>query len=359
MINPSQSDYDQDQTQAQCGHLCGLPPVKPRELPSSILPERAGLILMNDKKWVNGTVLHYYFLRSPSRLTAAESRQQIVRDAFQMWKDIGIGLEFMEVDSADEAEVRIGFGRGDGHWSYVGRDVLEAAQDERTMNFDKNDDWDINTALHEIGHTLGFPHEHQNPIAGIEWNEEEIYTTLAGPPNFWSREQTFFNIIRKIAPDEVQGSSWDPDSIMHYELDPGFIVEPEKYRDGLIPEPGLSERDITWVKTFYPPIEGLEETRLLPFRSRQLSLTAGEQVNFTVIVDATRKYTMSTFGESDTVMVLFEEVDGDLRYVTGDDDSGSDLNAQFEAKLFAGRRYVLRVRLYYQRRAGDFAVMMW
>ena len=73
---------------------------------------------------------------------------------------------------------------------------------------------------HEIGHTIGFPHEHQNPNAGIVWDEEAVYRALGGPPNNWSRETTFHNIIRKIQPDRVQGSTWDPDSVMHYPFEP-------------------------------------------------------------------------------------------------------------------------------------------
>ena len=42
-------------------------------------------------------------------------------------------------------------------------------------------------------------------------------------PNSWPREKTFWNIIRKIPPDSVQGSSWDPDSIMHYPFEAGLI----------------------------------------------------------------------------------------------------------------------------------------
>jgi hypothetical protein len=67
------------------------------------------------------------------------------------------------------------------------------------------------TALHGIGHTLGLPHEHQNPNAGIVWDEETVYTSLGGPPNNWPREKTQWNILRKIEPDTVQGSYWDPD----------------------------------------------------------------------------------------------------------------------------------------------------
>ena len=64
---------------------------------------------------------------------------------------------------------------------------------------------------------------------------------------------------------------------------------------------------------------------------------------------ATRDYTIQTFGASDTVMVLFEGADGELRYQAGDDDSGEDRNATLQVKLFQGREYVLRVRLYFSR----------
>ena len=74
---------------------------------------------------------------------------------------------------------------------------------------------------------------------------------------------------------------------------------------------------------------------------------------------ATRKYTLQTFGASDTVMVLFERADGQLRYLAGDDDSGEDRNATFRLKLFQGREYVVRVRLYFSQGSGETAVMMW
>jgi hypothetical protein len=58
-------------------------------------------------------------------------------------------------------------------------------------------------------------------------------------------------------------------------------------------------------------------------------------------------------------MVLFEKIEGELRYQTGDDDSGAARNASIQVKLFQGREYVLRVRLYYSGGAGKTAVMMW
>jgi Astacin (Peptidase family M12A) len=356
---------------------CSLPVVREREFVPGVNEHRSRLILMNEKKWVNGTVLHYYFFDKPTDgesvmlstgktkfvpWTTSEAEKNVVRKAFELWKQVGIGLEFKEVATRDEAEIRIAFMRGDGAWSYVGRDILTVGTGERTMNFG----WDltqhpreIDTAVHEIGHTLGFPHEHQNPHAGIVWDEEAVYAALGQPPNSWDRQTTFHNIIRKISPDSVQGSNWDPDSIMHYPFEPGLIKQPEKYRTGLSPAGGLSERDKAWVKTFYPSLTQQDYTELKPFHSVQLELAPGQQRNFTFTPTATRQYELRTFGTADTVLVLFEEVNGELKYRSGDDDSGEDRNAYMKLKLFAGRRYVLRLRLYYTDRSGATAVMLW
>jgi hypothetical protein len=228
------------------------------------------------------------------------------------------------------------------------------------MNFGWNLTGDIDTAIHEIGHTMGFPHEHQNPNAGIVWDEEAVYASLAQPPNEWDREKTFDNIISKIRPDTVQGSSWDPDSIMHYPFEAGLIKEPVRFRTGLQPAGGLSERDKTWVRTFYPVLAApASDPELKPGISVPLNLTPGQQANYTIKPPATRRYDLGTFGISDTVIVLFEEVNGELRHLASNDDSGTDVNARLRVKLFVGKKYVLRVRLYYADRAGETSVMLW
>lgn len=340
-------------------NYCGQPEVPEREFSRRVNNDRQALVRISDKKWVNGTQLHYFFFKN-SIWRGTPSQRQVVRDAFQAWKDIGIGLDFVEVNTAEESEIRIGFQRGDGAWSYLGRDVLEQGVNDRTMNFGWNINNDIDTAIHEIGHTLGFPHEHQNPNAGIEWNEEAVYTALAGSPNFWSRDKTFRNIIRKLRQSDVAGSAWDKDSIMHYPFEAGLINNPELYQTApLQPAPGLSSMDSQWTKHFYPPLANNDYEELKPFRSVAASLAPGEQLNFYIRPTATRWYDFRTFGNADTVMVLFEEIDGEPRFRAADDDSGERLNAQFEERLFAGRTYILRVRLYWQHRRGDFGVMMW
>ncbi|MCA9624594.1 MAG: matrixin family metalloprotease, partial [Myxococcales bacterium] len=315
---------------AKPGKFCAMPQLPERQFAPGVTPGRASLIVTSAKKWVNGTRLHYCFLRTPAGFKGSDAHLDKVREAFDAWKKLGIGLSFQEVDEASEAEIRIGFLSGDGHWSYIGRDVLGYGAHERTMNLDKADSWGLDTAIHEIGHSLGLPHEHQNPNAGIVWDEEAVYAALAGPPNHWSRAKTFHNIIRKINPDTVQGSSWDPDSVMHYPFEPGLINEPLKYRNGLNPKGGLSPRDREWIRVFYPPLDDGKLKRLRPFRSERLTLQPTQQVDFAIEPEDTRSYTVATFGQSDAVLVLFEDVDGAPRYVTGDDDSGEDCNASIQ-----------------------------
>ncbi len=361
-------------------NYCFIPKIIEPQLDPNMSPGRLELIVGLAKKWVNGTTLHYYFFDEDNdgrtvtftdgstkwrTWRTSDEERQVVRNAFQKWKDVDVGLNFEEVDSRDEAEIRIGFQRGDGSWSFLGRDIidLDLSPNDRTMNFG----WDltrssteIDTAIHEIGHTLGFPHEHQNPFAGIVWDEEAVYAALAKPPNRWDRNKTFHNIIKKIIPDSVQGSDWDANSVMHYPFGVNMILKPEEFKNGITPAGGLSARDKTWVRTFYPPIDDSNLPELKPVESVRLGLTPGEQKDFSIKPTATRNYNIQTFGISDTVIVLFEKDGDELRFVSGNDDiTSSDRNSFLNEKLFSGKSYILRIRLYYADRAGETAVMMW
>lgn len=343
--------------------LCNMPDVPERPLALDIGGRRATLIRIAEKKWVNGTVLHYCFLDKPAKWSGGDDQKDAVRAAFLEWKELGIGLEFVEVNDAREAEIRIGFEQGAGSWSYVGRDSIDYASDpvERTMNFgwDLTDEYGWDTALHEVGHAIGFSHEHQNPKAGILWDEAAVLEYFAGPPNYWPEETTRHNILRKLTLAETGGSEWDKDSIMHYRFPPGLIEHPPEYQEeSLIPEPGLSRVDIAEVKKFFPPMEQAPP-ELRPFESRPMEVEPGGQLNFVIHPEYSRNYTFQTFGNIDTVMVLFEEINGRPVYYHGDDDSGYKLNARINARLFRGRTYILRIRLYYARHLGEGGLMMW
>jgi len=242
-------------------NYCAERVVPQRQFPANVSGHRESMIIVSDKKWVNGTKLKYYFFKggndgSPTSWRGTNAEKEIVRQAFRAWKRIGIGLEFEETSDRYDAEIRIGFMIGDGSWSYLGRDVIDIARspEERTMNFGWNISNDLDTAIHEIGHTLGAPHEHQNPNAGIDWNEEAVYQDLSQSPNFWDRETTYRNIIRKLPVSSVFGSDHDPNSVMHYPFGPGLINSPAQFQNGIYPPGGLSAKDKEFAKVFYPPI---------------------------------------------------------------------------------------------------------
>ncbi len=117
--------------------------------------------------------------------------------------------------------------------------------------------------------------------------------------------------------------------------------------------------DITEARKFYPAASEDSTPELKPYLSQIVAINPGEQLDFVIRPDVSRKYIMQSFGDMDTVMVLFEESQGEPVYLSGDDDSGGNLNGRIETRLIRGRVYYLRLRLYYAQAAGDGAVMLW
>ncbi len=342
---------------------CAVKTLPVPALPMGVNARRARLILQTANKWMNGSTWSYAFYAQPLRWVGAKAQRDAVRNAFAEWKALGIGLSFVEVANVADAQIRIAFDANDGSWSYVGAYNAQVDRSEPTMNFgwDLTDDYGRTTALHEIGHAIGLPHEHQNPFAGIVWDEEAVYTSLGGSPNFWPRDVTFNNILKKLPPDSVQGSKWDPNSVMHYRFSAGLIVRPTKYKNGLVPAGGLSARDKKWVKKFYPPVASGDVARLQSLQSQALKLNSGEQAIFEFVAPTTREYTFRTFGEADTVLSITRKAAVKTKppvELGQDDDSGHERNAEVRAKLKKGDRVHVKVRVRYAERAGEAALMV-
>lgn len=338
--------------------LCLQPQPVPIVLPESLAPDRARAIRSIKRKWVNGTVLQYHFLES-DQWSWPKAQKDVVRGAFDAWKAIKIGLVFDETNDVTEAEIRIGALQTDGSWSYVDTDCLKYQDLGRTMNFgwDLTSEWGHATALHEIGHALGLPHEHQNPNAGIVWNENLVYQVFSGDPNYWDRETIRHNIIDKLPRRDTEGSSWDPRSIMHYPFDPGLITAPHPYdTSGIGENLRLSPSDKDWVRRFYPA--GASAVPIAAMQLERLDAVAGQQRDFVFDPVATREYTIQTMGASDCKIVVFEEREGTPRHLASRDDSGEESNAIIKVKMVKDRRYIIRVRVHYVMSPDGVALLL-
>lgn len=316
--------------------------------------DRVQAILAHQKKWLNGTVITYAFINGPV------DQKKAMRKAFSLWMDIGMGLEFKEIAHVPEAMMRVAFAK-DGSWSYVGRDILNIAKGEPTLNIG----WDItgsefDTGVHEIGHTIGLEHEHQNRNSGIVWDEAAVYAALAQPPNNWDRDTTYRNIIAKLDPREVRGTKWDPDSVMEYPFEAGLILKPEKYRtEALTPAGGLSPLDIDWVRSTYPTMGKAAPKQLLMNALTTVPASTGGNAEFNIRPDRSEMIDIQTFGNTDCVMALYEKRKDQLIYLGGTDDSATEQNAHLKHRLHHGSEYVLKLRMMYVEKGSANNIMMW
>lgn len=338
---------------------CAQPPRRTIVLAPEVGPMRASAVRLSRNKWVNGTILHYVFLES-EMWDWPDDQKDEVRRGFDVWRSLGIGLGFVETDDETEAEIKIGRLQNNRSWSFVGTEILrpENRIDGCTMNFgwDLRTAWGRATAIHEIGHTLGLEHEHQNQRSGIVWDEEAVYAAFA-QSNGWEREDTYHNILEKLPANGAEGSAWDPTSIMHYPFEPGLIKLPQPYdRDGIGENVTLSAPDRSWALRWYPanpqaaPIVVMQLARFAP--------VAATQRDFVFEPNATREYQVQTLGTADCKIVIFEERDGEPRHLDAEDDSGTPDNAMIRTKFVAGRRYIIRVRVHFASGNDDIGLII-
>jgi hypothetical protein len=302
------------------------------------------------KAWMNGSTLQVRFMGG----TAAQ--RTLVQEQAGWWTQHA-NLKF-NFNNASNAEIRISFDPNDGAWSYVGTDAQGIPLNEATMNLGFMDG---GTTGHEFGHAIGLSHEHQNPAGGIQWNEEVVIRELAKAPNFWDEATTRHNVLGKYTADQVNGTAFDPDSIMLYFFPAEWTLNGVATKANEV----LSDVDKAFVagaKMYPKTAPTVEEATELTVNAQRRTAAEigkfGEEDLFTFTVTRPGRHVIDTRGPSDVVMKLFGP-NSPTALIAEDDDSGVDYNARIAGDLVEGRYYA-QVR-HYNRASGmgNYTIRVW
>jgi hypothetical protein len=149
-------------------------------------------------------------------------------------------------DTTFAADIRVSFDQT-GYYSLVGNDSINRTitkTGEESLNLEGFDqerpnDWK-GVALHEFGHSIGFEHEHQSPLAPCDFRFDNdpgyvpttdsfgqyipdsqnrrpgLYTVLGGPPNNWPAGVVDFNLKQLPDSHAYEVGPFDKASIMKY-----------------------------------------------------------------------------------------------------------------------------------------------
>ena len=324
----------------------------PRDLmrfrPSRRVNNRVRAIAPIGKEWINGSTLKIQFLEGTA------SQQSLVREEAKWWTDQA-NLQF-DFGNHPDAQIRIAFAESDWAWSYIGTECNDIPRDEPTMNLGF---LDAGTAAHEFGHAIGLAHEHQSPAGGIQWNEAVVIAELAKSPNFWDEATVRHNVLEKYAADQVNGTEFDPQSIMLYFFPASWTLNGV----GTEANDSLSALDKQFIASakMYPragvvPIVPLDLPIDAPKPTAASIGAYGEEDLFRLVVEKGGRFIVETQGRTDVVMKLFGP-DSTTTLVAQDDDSGVGLNARIKASLLPGK-YFVQVRHYNETKGkGEYSVL--
>lgn len=197
------------------------------------------------KFWAPGRTLRIAFLNGD------QAFKDGVKAAAGNWLP-HINLKFDFVDG-EVGDIRIRTEPGT-YWSNIGTDALLTVEGP-TMVIS---DWMLQPRLfahyvmHEFGHALGAEHEHLHPEADIPWNKPAVYADHGVPEeadedDFRRKEvdQRYFNLLDA---SEVNYSTYDPKSIMHYQIRQNWTHGDFEIFLNFIP----SEKDKAFMAQAYP-----------------------------------------------------------------------------------------------------------
>lgn len=162
-------------------------------------------------------------------------------------------IKFAFVDDSQPAVIKIDFDQDGFSWSFIGTDALGIPFNYSTMHFGAFDDTSPEAfiravVLHEFGHALGLIHEHQSPVAGIQWNRPQVYADMAAATPPWDRARVDSNVFSRYSVSSTNFSQFDPTSIMQYPIPAAWTLDGRGNSGNFV----LSATDIEFIRQWYP-----------------------------------------------------------------------------------------------------------
>lgn len=212
----------------------------------SFKPTPQSIAVLTTKYWGNkGVKLTVGFLESTSN--AMKSRILSHMNAWNKTANVTFVL------SSTDPQVRIATTPGDGHWSYLGTDILTIPKNEPTMNLDSfsmstPESEYIRVVRHETGHTIGAPHEHMRR-ALVQLIDAKKAIEFFGATQGWNPDMVRRQVLTPIEESSLLGTAnSDPKSIMCYQI-PGQITKSGK---PILGGTDIDASDFAFMATIYP-----------------------------------------------------------------------------------------------------------
>jgi len=172
-------------------------------------------VMLKTAIWPKGARLKVSFI------DGTPLQQRRVKTHAPVWSEYS-GLTFAFVPAPD-GDIRISFEPGSLSYSAIGTEATTIRVGDPTMTLaqlaDTLGETDARAlVLHEFGHALGLVHEHQNPAAGIHWNQAAAFKYYGGRPFYLTPSEISSQILDAFDETSTNHSKFDPQSIMVYPI---------------------------------------------------------------------------------------------------------------------------------------------